>query len=127
MRFVGTWLYTPADDGSLPVPRFEAHCEEQEHSGTLTSLHEQATIVRLNTAEYITHLNRHRLNGTMSELGGPLVGEDTVEHVIGFTGKSKSTLHYHPTMENTIACMGAVVVIQNLKMDTNRIFAWPRQ
>ena len=46
------------------------------------------------------------------------MGEDVseLEHVIGFTGKSKSTLHYHPTMENTIVYgMGAVVVIQNLK------------
>ena len=54
----------------------------------------------------------------MSELGSPLVGEDVMEleHVIGFTGKSKSTLHYHPTMESTIVYgMGAVVVIQNLK------------
>jgi len=54
----------------------------------------------------------------MSDVGNAMVGEDVMEleHVIGFTGKAKNTLHYHPTMENTIVYgMGAVVVIQNLK------------
>ena len=43
--FVGTRGLPSARRSPYP----KAHCEEHEHPGTLTSLHDQATIVRLNT------------------------------------------------------------------------------